>query len=74
MTLFEWEEGNPIPRIIEVVGEDSDDAKSDSQPSTTDDVKDDLDHLLGEDSPFFEPRGRDGSDFGSNYKRTKRRR
>lgn len=73
MTLFEWEEGNPIPRILEVVGEESSSSRDDmSVPAN--DTKDDLDHLLGEDSPFFQPHGEDGSSSENSYKRTSNQR
>jgi pilus assembly protein CpaB len=74
MTLFEFEEGNPMPRIIEVSGESTDQEEQDPEPTSGADSKSDLDHLLGEDSPFFQPRGgKDGSDAARSYKRTPNR-
>ncbi len=68
LTLFEWEEGNPIPRIKTVTGEDSSETVQQDEPATPAAAEDDLDHLLGEDSPFFQPRDETGS--GNSYKRT----
>ena len=63
MTLFEFEEGNPVPRIVLITGSESDETERSWRHQHTEaDKKDDLDHLLGEDSPFFQPRkGGDGS-------------
>lgn len=75
MTLFEFEEGNPVPRIIAVSGEDEEALEQEEEPAAAaGDGKGDLDHLLGEDSPFFQPRGgKDGSDSINSYKRTRYR-
>ncbi len=55
MTLFEFTEGNPVPRIVVTTGGDNSDEAA--QEDTVEAEKtDDLDHLLGEDSPFFQPR------------------
>lgn len=75
MTLFEFEEGNPVPRIIAVSGEDEVEAQAEPDLTPATDSKSDLDHLLGEDSPFFQPRGgKDGFDSTHSYNRTQNRR
>ena len=72
MTLFRFTEGNPVPEIISQTGNPDDDQPADNPNSSDDPKTDDLDHLLGEDSPFFQPRdGNDGAD-SRNYKRTRR--
>ncbi|MGB7343170.1 MAG: Flp pilus assembly protein CpaB [Pirellulaceae bacterium] len=60
MTIYEWTEGIPVPKIIAQTGPgypngselESDDASTTNTPATE---KDDLDHLSGEESPFFQP-------------------
>ena len=63
MIVYEWVEGEPLPRIVGDTGsqdlataEDSTDKAVDQNKPTSDD------YLRGADSPFFEPNRGEGSD------------
>jgi pilus assembly protein CpaB len=72
MTLFRFTEGNPVPEIISQTVDSDGEQPTDDSGLSDESTKDDLDHLLGEDSPFFQPRdGTDGAD-SRNFKRARR--